>query len=56
MGPVGDGFGHEVVLGDVLGERDETSGLVQDVLPHQTRHSRHALDPRHVRRDVEARV
>lgn len=54
--PVSDGFGHEVILGDVLSERDETSGLVQDVLPHQTRHSCHALNPCHVSRDVGARV
>ena len=54
--PVGYGLGHEVVLGDVLGEGDETSGLVQDVLPHEAGHPRHTLDPRHVGRDVGAWV
>lgn len=56
MKPVSDGFGHEVILSDVLSESDETSSLVQNILPHQTRHPRHTLNPRHVSRDVGARV
>lgn len=54
--PVCDGFGHEVVLGDVLGEGHQAARLVQDVLPHQTGHPRHALDPRHIGGDVGPRV
>lgn len=34
--PVSDGFGHEVVLSDVLGEGNQSARLVQHVLPHQT--------------------
>lgn len=54
--PVGDGFGHEVVLSNVLSEGNQPARLVQHVLPHQTRHPRHALDPRNVCRDVGPRV
>lgn len=54
--PVSDSFSHEVVLGDVLSEGDQPAGLIQHVLPHQTRHPRHALYARDVSRDVGARV
>lgn len=54
--PVSDGFSHEVIFGDVLSEGDQSAGLVQHVLPHQTGHPRHALYPRHVGRDVGTRV
>lgn len=56
MKPVGNGFGHEVILSDVLSKSDETSSLVQNILPHQTRHSCHTLNPSHISRDVGARV
>lgn len=54
--PVSDGFGHEVVLSNVLSEGNQSARLVQHVLPHQTWHPRHALDPRNICRDVGPRV
>lgn len=54
--PVCDGFRHEVILSNVLSEGHQPARLVQHVFPHQTRHPRHALYPRHVRGDVGPRV
>lgn len=54
--PVSDGFRHEVVLSNVLSEGNQPARLIQHVFPHQTRHPRHTLYPRHVCGDVGPRV
>lgn len=54
--PVSNGFSHEIVLSNILSKGDQSTSLIQHVLPHQTRHPRHTLYPCHVSRDVGARV